>query len=131
MISINRRAGRILGAGSAAAVIALLCWTTGMGSETTRADFARQVSNLGEAAGRMYAAPPPVPAVVDTYDKGTPPSTGCEAVVSDLQRRIIEAYAPVFEGIRHINMFGYLGEWVPRRGGEGGGCLRAVRGWDG
>lgn len=105
---MNRRAVRIIGAGSAAAVIALLYWVTGM-SDSSRSDFAQQVSNLGSGVTKAYY-PPPSSLVVDTYDKTTPPSTGCEGVVGDLQARIIEAYAPLFEGIRHINMFGYLGK---------------------
>lgn len=103
-VPVNRRAARIIGAGGAAGLIALICWMTGVG-ETSRSDFARQVGQVG---AKMYA--PSSSAVVNTYDKTTPPSTGCETVVSDLQRRIIEAYSPLFEGIRHINMFGYLGE---------------------
>lgn len=106
---MNRRAVRITCAGSAAAIITLLCWFSGIGvgigSESSRADLVRQVSNLSSGVSKAYA--PKV--VVDTYDKSSPPGTGCAEVVSDLQTRIIEAYSPLFEGIRHINMFGYLG----------------------
>ena len=44
-------------------------------------------------------------------DKTTPPGTGCEEVVSSLQRLLIEGYTPLFEGIRHVNVWGYLGEF--------------------
>lgn len=105
-IEMNRKAVRIIGAGSAAAVITLLCYMSGF-SETSRANLANLASGSGSGSGSTKAYAPTL--VVDTYDKTSPPGTGCEAVVSNLQTRIIEAYSPLFEGIRHINMFGYLG----------------------
>ncbi|KAH8895293.1 hypothetical protein GQ53DRAFT_616102, partial [Thozetella sp. PMI_491] len=43
-----------------------------------------------------------------SYDVKTPPSTGCEDVVSDLQRKLIEAYSERLKGIRYANIWGYL-----------------------
>ena len=45
-----------------------------------------------------------------SYDKTTPPGTGCEDVVARLQRLVLEGYAEVLEGVRYANMWGYLGE---------------------
>lgn len=117
-MALNRRAARLIGVGSAAAIIALLCWTTGVGDPASRADFARQVQsyaphNLYSPSSSEDQSSMTTGFVVDTFDKTSPPSIGCEAVVSDLQRRIVEVYAPLFEGIRHINMFGYLGMSPP------------------
>jgi len=44
-----------------------------------------------------------------SYDKSTPPSVGCEALVHDLQARIISTYQQQLHGIRYANIFGYLG----------------------
>ena len=109
---MNRRGLRILGAGSAAVVITLLCYLSGIGGET-RFNLEQQVSNLSSGVGKYATGSTSTSTttteLVDTYDKTSPPGTGCEPVVADLQRRVIEAYGPLFEGIRHINMFGYLG----------------------
>jgi hypothetical protein len=44
-----------------------------------------------------------------SYDLSVPPKIGCEAVVSSLQLRLIEAYSELLEGVRHVNLWGYLG----------------------
>lgn len=45
-----------------------------------------------------------------SYDKTTPPGTGCEAIVAKSQSLLIEAYTKYFKGIRYVNLWGYLGE---------------------
>ena len=106
--NINKKAVRIISACLVTALIGLICWLSGIGEGS---EFQKQlnagISNIPSSF--TYPAKELI-TVVDTYDKNTPPSTGCEAVVSDLQSKIIKAYGPVFEGIRHINMFGYLGK---------------------
>ena len=52
-------------------------------------------------------------AVNISYDKTTPPTVGCEAIVHDLQERIIEAYQTLLEGVRYANIWGYLGPLIP------------------
>jgi exopolysaccharide biosynthesis predicted pyruvyltransferase EpsI len=53
-----------------------------------------------------------VPAVVSnvpiSYDKTTPPSTGCEAVVNAAQHKLISEYQQLLKGIRYVNVWGYL-----------------------
>lgn len=44
-----------------------------------------------------------------SYDKTTPPSVGCEDVVSSLQQKVTEAFTRELKGIRYANIFGYLG----------------------
>ncbi|KAI5812155.1 polysaccharide pyruvyl transferase-domain-containing protein [Pyronema omphalodes] len=48
------------------------------------------------------------PAIAISYDKTTPPTTGCEPIVHDLQQRIISTYQTQLKGIRYANVFGYL-----------------------
>lgn len=43
-----------------------------------------------------------------SYDLTTPPSTGCESLVNDLQQTIIRSYADLFKGVRYANVWGYL-----------------------
>ena len=43
-----------------------------------------------------------------SYDKTSPPTVGCESIVNDLQRQLIEAYQVQLKGIRYANVFGYL-----------------------
>lgn len=43
-----------------------------------------------------------------SYDKTTPPSTGCEAVVVAAQQRLIAEYQQLLKGIRYVNIWGYL-----------------------
>ncbi|KAF4468010.1 hypothetical protein FALBO_5104 [Fusarium albosuccineum] len=43
-----------------------------------------------------------------SYDLTRPVSTGCEALVNDLQQRLIQAYQKRFAGIRYANIWGYL-----------------------
>lgn len=43
-----------------------------------------------------------------SYDLSTPPSTGCETLVNDLQQRLIQAYSKRLEGVRYANIWGYL-----------------------
>jgi hypothetical protein len=50
-----------------------------------------------------------------SYDKTTPPGIGCEAIVAKSQALLIEAYTKYFQGIRYVNMWGYLGKQAPRR----------------
>ncbi|KAI5236890.1 hypothetical protein E4T43_08335 [Aureobasidium subglaciale] len=54
----------------------------------------------------------PVPAATSnvpiSYDKTTPPSTGCEAVVNAAQQRLISEYQQLLKGIRYVNVWGYL-----------------------
>lgn len=52
---------------------------------------------------------PPSKSVAISYDKTTPPSVGCEDIVHDLQRRLIETYQKELKGIRYANVYGYLG----------------------
>ncbi|KEQ62474.1 uncharacterized protein M437DRAFT_35371, partial [Aureobasidium melanogenum CBS 110374] len=53
-----------------------------------------------------------VPAAVSnlpiSYDKTTPPSTGCEAVVNAAQQKLISEYQQLLKGIRYVNVWGYL-----------------------
>lgn len=44
-----------------------------------------------------------------SYDKTTPPTVGCEAIVHDLQHQIIEKYQVLLQGVRYANIWGYLG----------------------
>jgi hypothetical protein len=112
--NVNKRAVRILSAGLVVIVIGLISWVSGIGEGTElHKQLNAGISNLNIGTPHLYPTTS-APKVVDTYDKTTPPSTGCEEIVSDLQSRIIKAYGPVFEGIRHINMFGYLGTSISR-----------------
>lgn len=43
-----------------------------------------------------------------SYDKTTPPSIGCEDVVTKLQQNVIEDYSRELKGIRYANIFGLL-----------------------
>lgn len=43
-----------------------------------------------------------------SYDLTTPPSTGCEDLVNDLQQRLIQAYSKRLKGVRYANIWGYL-----------------------
>lgn len=43
-----------------------------------------------------------------SYDKKTPPSIGCEDVVTELQNLVIEVYAEELKDIRHAHIFGLL-----------------------
>ncbi|KAF5003744.1 hypothetical protein FDECE_9715, partial [Fusarium decemcellulare] len=45
-----------------------------------------------------------------SYNKNSPPSIGCEDVVSSLQQQVIEAFSRELKGIRYANIFGYLGQ---------------------
>ncbi|CAD0082660.1 unnamed protein product [Aureobasidium vineae] len=49
-----------------------------------------------------------VSSVPISYDKTTPPSTGCEAVVNAAQHRLISEYQQLLKGIRYVNVWGYL-----------------------
>lgn len=44
-----------------------------------------------------------------SFDLSKPPTIGCEAIVSRLQLRLIEAYSEMLRGIRYVNLWGYLG----------------------
>ena len=44
-----------------------------------------------------------------SYNLEVPPKTGCERVVGDLQLRLIAEYSKLLKGIRHVNLWGYLG----------------------
>lgn len=63
-------------------------------------------------------------AVAISYDKTTPPSVGCEAIVHDLQQRLIETYQKELKGIRYANVYGYLGLSFPFVCIFGGGLVR-------
>lgn len=63
-----------------------------------------------EAPDLFTRGPSPV-----SYDKTTPPGTGCEAIVAKSQALLIEAYTKYFQGIRYVNMWGYLGKFIPQR----------------
>jgi hypothetical protein len=43
-----------------------------------------------------------------TYDLTTPPSTGCEDLVNDLQQQLIRTYSKLLKGVRYANIWGYL-----------------------
>lgn len=43
-----------------------------------------------------------------SFDLKTPPVAGCEAIVNDLQQRLIIAYQERLKGIRYANIWGYL-----------------------
>lgn len=43
-----------------------------------------------------------------SYDLTTPPSTGCEAIVNELQNQLIRSYSSILKGIRYANLWGYL-----------------------
>lgn len=43
-----------------------------------------------------------------SYDLTTPPATGCEELVNDLQQRLIHAYQKRLAGVRYANIWGYL-----------------------
>jgi hypothetical protein len=43
-----------------------------------------------------------------SYDLTTPPGTGCEAIVDALRVELLKAYTPLFEGLRYVNIWGYL-----------------------
>lgn len=45
-----------------------------------------------------------------SYDLTSPPAHTCTATVSRLQQQLIAAYAPILQGIRYVNLWGYLGE---------------------
>lgn len=54
-------------------------------------------------------------AVPISYNLDVAPTVGCEAVVDELQHRLIEAYSGLFKGIRYANIWGYLGILPLRR----------------
>lgn len=49
------------------------------------------------------------PEIPISYNLDIAPKIGCEDVVADLQQRLITAYAELLKGIRHVNIWGYLG----------------------
>lgn len=51
------------------------------------------------------------PDIPISYNLDIAPKIGCEDVVSDLQQRLITAYAELLKGIRHVNIWGYLGSY--------------------
>jgi exopolysaccharide biosynthesis predicted pyruvyltransferase EpsI len=73
---------------------------------------ATSVSATATSASATTTPSATVPAVVSnvpiSYDKTTPPSTGCEAVVNAAQHRLISEYQQLLKGIRYVNVWGYL-----------------------
>jgi hypothetical protein len=55
-----------------------------------------------------YSSSPAVKLPI-SYNLQVPPKVGCEAVVNDLQSRLIESYADILKGVRYANIWGYLG----------------------
>lgn len=74
----------------------------------------QQTSSVSTTSSASASAAPSatVPAVVSnvpiSYDKTTPPSTGCEAVVNAAQQKLISEYQQLLKGIRYVNVWGYL-----------------------
>ncbi|KAH0405719.1 hypothetical protein KCU90_g24800, partial [Aureobasidium melanogenum] len=70
----------------------------------------QQTSSASASASAVSSAT--VPAAVSnvpiSYDKTTPPSTGCEAVVNAAQQKLISEYQQLLKGIRYVNVWGYL-----------------------
>ncbi|KAI5777286.1 polysaccharide pyruvyl transferase-domain-containing protein [Geopyxis carbonaria] len=63
--------------------------------------------------GAAVAPPKPAPpkskfAGAVSYDKTTPPNTGCEEIVHKAQQKIIETYQEQLKGVRYANIWGYL-----------------------
>jgi len=48
-----------------------------------------------------------------SYNLNKPPTTGCPDIVGKLQLRLIEAYSEMLRGIRYVNLWGYLGLYIP------------------
>lgn len=51
--------------------------------------------------------------VSDTHsiiDVLSPPSESCFPIVTELRQRLLDIWMPLFEGIRYVNMWGYLGK---------------------
>jgi len=72
----------------------------------------QQISSVTTTSSAAEAPSATVPAVVSnvpiSYDKTTPPSTGCEAVVNAAQQKLISEYQQLLKGIRYVNVWGYL-----------------------
>ncbi len=44
-----------------------------------------------------------------SYNLDVPPEAGCEKLVDDLRLQLITTYTRLLKGIRHVNLWGYLG----------------------
>jgi hypothetical protein len=69
---------------------------------------ANQISDYTANAIAQYKTSPSNDRI--SYDTTTPPAHTCTATVSRLQQQLIAAYAPILQGIRYVNLWGYLGE---------------------
>jgi exopolysaccharide biosynthesis predicted pyruvyltransferase EpsI len=81
-------------------------------AQNSNTQQATSVSATATSASATTTPSATVPAVVSnvpiSYDKTTPPSTGCEAVVNAAQHRLISEYQQLLKGIRYVNVWGYL-----------------------
>lgn len=67
-------------------------------------------SNYTEALSSLHETPEgDDDGVPISYQLDVPPKAGCEDLVGGLQLRLIEEYSKLLKGIRHVNMWGYLG----------------------
>jgi hypothetical protein len=92
-------------------VTLLLTWralSVAVGGDAAKAAAGNQSLGLQDEFERDQV--PIVPAIASSYDRTTPPGTGCETVVARLQHLVLRDYADILKGIRFANMWGYLGE---------------------
>jgi len=73
---------------------------TFLGSRHGSADGFRQWTGLSSS---------PDGEVPISYNLQIPPKIGCEAVVRDLQEKLIDSYSDILKGIRYANLWGYMG----------------------
>ncbi|KAI5196390.1 hypothetical protein E4T39_07817 [Aureobasidium subglaciale] len=77
-------------------------------NSTQQATSSVASSSTSASATASASVPAATSNVPISYDKTTPPSTGCEAVVNAAQQRLISEYQQLLKGIRYVNVWGYL-----------------------
>ncbi|KAI5267737.1 hypothetical protein E4T47_07985 [Aureobasidium subglaciale] len=77
-------------------------------NNSTRQATSSATSSTSALATASASVPVATSNVPISYDKTTPPSTGCEAVVNAAQQRLISEYQQLLKGIRYVNVWGYL-----------------------
>ena len=87
---------------AAAALFVVFVWRADT-SDLRAAAASRLSLSSSRTAGGSSALALPV-----SYRVDTPPSVGCEDIVEDLRRRLIDTYSDWFHGIRAVNILGYL-----------------------
>ena len=88
---------------AAAALFVVVVWRADTSDLRAAATSRLSLSSAQSAGGSSALAALPV-----SYRVDTPPSVGCEDIVEDLRRRLIDTYSDWFHGIRAVNILGYL-----------------------